>query len=247
MLIPLMTMSAQMKLATHGNIIPQLTVGKQQEAALKSNVSQEQAIKVMFLLRTPTTLATMSWLQQTVKQLRNNLVYQIILLTMTDRMGRTMTLPFAILKAMNLSSIVGQTRGLVPQVTSAYVKQVSRISRLINRYSHLHLQVWIISNPFSIDSSLSGYALVENSDVTCTRVWTLADCEEAAQQLGLPDSSVEDDGQVGKDYDPPYCYFEDDKLKFNNGTNTGPCTTSDKCLCVGGNDISFLIKIQVLK
>ena len=97
--------------------------------------------------------------------------------------------------------------------------------------------------PISIDSSVSGYTLVENSDITCNRVWTSANCESAAQQLGLSDTSVEDDGQVGKDYDPPYCYFENDKLKFNNGTNTGPCTTSDKCLCVGGTDMSYCIKI----
>ena len=101
MLIPMMTMSAQMKSATHGNITLQLTVGKQQEAALKSNVSQVQAIKVMFLSRVLMTTATMSELQQTVKQLHNNLASQIVLSTMTDRMERTMILHFAILKAMN--------------------------------------------------------------------------------------------------------------------------------------------------
>ena len=83
-------------------------------------------------------------------------------------------------------------------------------------------------------ASDTSYALVENSDVTCNRVQTPADCEAAAQQLGLSDNIVDNDGQVGKSYDPPYCYFEGDKLKFNCGTNTGPCTSGDKCLCVAG-------------
>ena len=82
---------------------------------------------------------------------------------------------------------------------------------------------------------MSIYVLVVSSDSTCNRVWTSAACESAAQQLGLSDISVKDDGQVGKSYDPPYCYFEGNELKFNNGTNTGPCTSSDKCLCVEGN------------
>ena len=86
------------------------------------------------------------------------------------------------------------------------------------------------------DSSDITYALVESSDVTCNRVTTSADCEAAAQQLGLSDITVEDDEQNGKSYDPPYCYFEGDKLKINiGGTNSGPCTSSDKCLCVSGS------------
>ena len=41
-----------------------------------------------------------------------------------------------------------------------------------------------------------------------------------------------DDGQNGVTYAPPFCYFEGESLKFNNwGTNTGPCTTSDQCIC----------------
>ena len=59
------------------------------------------------------------------------------------------------------------------------------------------------------------------------------ECETAAQELGLSDTTVVDDGQNGVSYDPPYCYFEGGSLKFNFlGTNTGSCTTSDNCLCV---------------
>ena len=43
---------------------------------------------------------------------------------------------------------------------------------------------------------------------------------------------MEDDGEKGVDYDPPYCYYEGGSLKFNEfGTNIGPCTAIDKCLC----------------
>merc|ERR1719210_721442 len=34
-------------------------------------------------------------------------------------------------------------------------------------------------------------------------------------------------------YEPPYCYYEYNELKFNDGGNTGPCTDEDQCLCVG--------------
>lgn len=34
--------------------------------------------------------------------------------------------------------------------------------------------------------------------------------------------------------DPPWCYFEQGSLKFNpGGTNVGPCTLYDECLCLG--------------
>ena len=88
-------------------------------------------------------------------------------------------------------------------------------------------------------ASDKNYVLVESSDVTCKPVNTPADCESAAQQLGLSDNTVDNDGQNAKDYDPPYCYFESDELKFNCGTNTGPCTSSDKCLCIAGRIIVY--------
>ena len=70
--------------------------------------------------------------------------------------------------------------------------------------------------------------------VTCKRVTSLADCSAAAASLGLADTTATDDGQNGVDFDPPYCYFEVGQLKFNsNGKNTGPCTSSDQCVCEG--------------
>merc|ERR1719506_2367891 len=62
---------------------------------------------------------------------------------------------------------------------------------------------------------------------------TLADCSAAGAALGLSDTPAVDDGQDGKSYDPPYCYFENGSLKFNSaGTNTGDCTDKDTCVCL---------------
>ena len=50
-----------------------------------------------------------------------------------------------------------------------------------------------------------------------------------------------DDGQNGVSYDPPFCYFEGGSLKFNSlGTNTGPCTASDNCLCYKREEVSLM-------
>ena len=61
---------------------------------------------------------------------------------------------------------------------------------------------------------------------------TKSECETAAKALGVSDITAVDDGQNGATHDPPFCYFEENSLKFNGvGTNTGACTTSDQCLC----------------
>ena len=76
------------------------------------------------------------------------------------------------------------------------------------------------------------YVIIEDSAMSCDFVRSATECESAANELGLADVSVEDDGQSGVDNDPPFCYFEFGSLKFNNlGTNTGPCTIHDQCLC----------------
>eukprot|EP00413_Alexandrium_margalefii_P047934 CAMPEP_0204586642 /NCGR_PEP_ID=MMETSP0661-20131031/47609_1 /ASSEMBLY_ACC=CAM_ASM_000606 /TAXON_ID=109239 /ORGANISM="Alexandrium margalefi, Strain AMGDE01CS-322" /LENGTH=788 /DNA_ID=CAMNT_0051596297 /DNA_START=52 /DNA_END=2419 /DNA_ORIENTATION=- len=63
-------------------------------------------------------------------------------------------------------------------------------------------------------------------------VTTMAECGAAASALSLSDTSPSDDNQPnGVTYDPPYCYFEGNSLKFNGGKNTGPCSQSDNCLC----------------
>ena len=75
---------------------------------------------------------------------------------------------------------------------------------------------------------------METPGTPCNNIMTASDCELAAWQLNLADKTVTDDGQNdGENFDPPYCYFEGNSLKFNKrGKNTGPCTTDDKCVCI---------------
>ena len=87
----------------------------------------------------------------------------------------------------------------------------------------------------------TGYKVVISGS-TCTRITSLSECSEAAVALGLSDKTAEDDGSSGKNGDPPYCFFEDDELKFNSdGTNTGDCKLKDACLCIEGRYISEAI------
>ena len=81
------------------------------------------------------------------------------------------------------------------------------------------------------------YILVDSPQVTCNNIKTPSECEAAALELELPDTSATDDGQNGYYLDPPYCYFESNNLKFNyGGTNTGSCgSNNDKCICHMGN------------
>ena len=75
------------------------------------------------------------------------------------------------------------------------------------------------------------YKLLQ-TDSACDRVTSLSECSTAAVALGLSDTTAADDNQSGVTYDPPYCYFEGNTVKYNsNGQNTGSCTTSDQCLC----------------
>ena len=72
--------------------------------------------------------------------------------------------------------------------------------------------------------------------MSCDFVRSATECESAANKLGLSDVTVVHDGQIDVDFDPPFCYFEGGFLKFNNfGTNTGPCTTTDHCVCRQNN------------
>ena len=121
---PTMQMNARMTQVSPISIILRQMVGNQQEGDLKFNVSEVQVTRIMFLLRALMLLANQSTHLQTVNQLHNNWAYQIILLTMTDRMQRIMILHIATLRVMNSNSIVEQTLVLVPQVTSVYVLQV---------------------------------------------------------------------------------------------------------------------------
>ena len=79
---------------------------------------------------------------------------------------------------------------------------------------------------------ITEYVIIEDSSIPCDFVRSATECESAAKELGLEDVIVEDDRQNGATHDPPFCYFERGRLKFNKlGTNTGPCTRYDHCLC----------------
>ena len=74
--------------------------------------------------------------------------------------------------------------------------------------------------------------VIEDNAISCDFVRSASECESAANELGLADVTVIDDGQNGVSFDPPFCYFEGGSLKYNNeGTNTGSCTTNDHCVC----------------
>jgi hypothetical protein len=74
-----------------------------------------------------------------------------------------------------------------------------------------------------------------------TPIKTIEECSEAAARLELTDTHAQRDYQAGSTSDPPWCYFESGKLKFNNdGSNIGRCTEFDQCLCsvVGGTGVA---------
>ena len=84
----------------------------------------------------------------------------------------------------------------------------------------------------------ANYILVADPTATCDFIKTASECELAAQNLGLSDTTAYLNNG-GQSTDPPYCYEEGGSLKFDGaGTNSGQCgyVTSnpqhfDRCLC----------------
>ena len=78
-------------------------------------------------------------------------------------------------------------------------------------------------------ASNHNYTMV-TSGSTCERVTSKAECEEAARQLGLSDTTATKENEHDN---PPYCYFlfgED--LCFNRNGNPGsPCSSEEACIC----------------
>ncbi|CAK0903702.1 unnamed protein product [Prorocentrum cordatum] len=57
-------------------------------------------------------------------------------------------------------------------------------------------------------------------------------CTLAAYELNLSTVPAIDDEQSGGWSDPPFCYLENSKLKFNSdGSNKGSCSQGDQCIC----------------
>ena len=78
---------------------------------------------------------------------------------------------------------------------------------------------------------ITGYRIVEDA-MPCEYVMSHSECEVAAKALGLADITASYDlGFFPTDH-PPFCYFEYERLYFNEfGTNNGSCSYSRNCLC----------------
>ena len=77
-------------------------------------------------------------------------------------------------------------------------------------------------------------ATLSNFDFVCKWVTSKADCEEAAQQLGLADTEAEEESDYRY---PPYCYIYDGKqLYFNkkrvaSSEKNMQCNYTNNCIC----------------
>ena len=81
----------------------------------------------------------------------------------------------------------------------------------------------------------SAHMAVTSKSTSCSPIASAVLCASAACKVGisLPGTEAEDDMQPScKSYDPPYCYKEQSKMKFNVGTNIGLCSHIDTCLCM---------------
>merc|ERR1739848_276220 len=63
---------------------------------------------------------------------------------------------------------------------------------------------------------------------------SISECSAAAKALGASDYSVESDGDDRSNSNPPFCYYNAGKMKFNAGNNKGYCSSQKAvvCLCV---------------
>ena len=90
-------------------------------------------------------------------------------------------------------------------------------------------------------AATTGYSSVANGDI-CERITTKADCETAAMELGLSDTTAEDLASLSGDpaNSPPNCYYKPGnptnlKLIFNTDfTSNAACSNERNCLCISG-------------
>ena len=93
-------------------------------------------------------------------------------------------------------------------------------------------------------SIVSDYISVDKVGGECDPIKTFEKCKAAAEHLDLSPTKMElDDRNRVPQNDPPYCYLENNQLKFNSrGSNTGKCGVAylgkaenkDTCLCKKG-------------
>ena len=78
-------------------------------------------------------------------------------------------------------------------------------------------------------ATASGYTKVISGS-SCGRVRTKSDCEEAARQLGLSDTSATEEDVENW---PPYCYFYNgNSLYFNKRSNGARDCDSQHAVCI---------------
>ena len=78
-----------------------------------------------------------------------------------------------------------------------------------------------------------GGTLEGGNDDTCERLGSKAECEKAAEQLGLTNTVASEETKSDM---PPYCYYKGDKLWFNYmytsyPSTFPPCDNTNVCIC----------------
>jgi len=76
----------------------------------------------------------------------------------------------------------------------------------------------------------AGAYIIVLSGSTCERVTSKEECQEAARQLGLSDTTANEEAEYNY---PPYCYFYDGfSLYFNKQLNSETvCSPDNACIC----------------
>jgi hypothetical protein len=98
----------------------------------------------------------------------------------------------------------------------------------------------LTSNLFTLDGIVRETKIKTGSRCSasgCQDIVSMRECDKAGKKLSL--GSAESDDQLGDSFDPPFCYFKADQVKFNVGLNTGPCTAQDSCICMCPYDNSI--------
>ena len=76
--------------------------------------------------------------------------------------------------------------------------------------------------------------MVTSSDTSCNRVTSSDECEAAARELGLADTSAHIEDMPS--YMPPNCFYHDGlsgyHLYYNTGSSSNAaCSSTIKCIC----------------
>ena len=109
----------------------------------------------------------------------------------------------------------------------------------ISRYPNIFCTFQTTSN-LGIQSNL----IEVTSGTTCElRIRTKAECEEAATQLGLSDTTAT---EVSMRTAPPFCYLKNgNALYFNNrGNANGMCESNMVCVCKKPGTLSVINRLN---